>query len=613
MYKNFFGFKERPFQLVPNPAYLFLSKSHEEALAHLSYALSQGDGFVEITGEVGTGKTTLCRVFLEQLGKGAEAAYIFNPRLDAVQLLKAINDEFGISSGADTVKELIDTLNRFLIEKKAEGKPIILLIDEAQNLSKGVLEQLRLLSNLETTTSKLLQIILVGQPELHEILDAPELRQLAQRITLSCHITPLNRKETREYIEHRLRVASQKPGLNFTGPAMDAIYRYAQGIPRRINIACDRTLLTAYGLGQRKIGAKIARTAIAELSARRESRRYRGYARSKTPTLLAVYGLCLLVLLGGMVYLFQTRQGGTAGESRSKAAAPIASSQPPSSASETPSTSPASEPPPPTEPPPAESGQTREATAPQAAQPSPLAEPPAPQASAKPPAKEPPEKPAITLLQVGLGDYLKSRLPERSRRLALEAVLERWRPEAEVAGYPGPETDAPTFFRLMARQNGLELYPIEEALDLIRRLNLPAILAFYPDARSDPVYLALDRIDGDRFWLLGAKDEGVVAGLQAVEYYWSGRAYLLWKNFYGIQGTLPRDRTRESMLNLKILLKKLGFDDILMSADYDPATRQAVRSVQKRYQVTVDGLVGPVTKIILYNELNDRPIPRLRD
>ncbi|MDD4071742.1 MAG: AAA family ATPase, partial [Desulfobacterales bacterium] len=197
MYKQFFGFKEKPFKLVPNPSYLFLSRCHEEALAHLTYAVSQSDGFVEITGEVGTGKTTLCRVFLETLGDNVEVAYIFNPRLDSLQLLKAINDELGIRSDAENTKDLIDILNQFLMEKKAAGRTVILLIDEAQNLSEEVLEQLRLLSNLETTLSKLIQIILVGQPELGKKLDSPNLRQLAQRITLRYHLRPLSRKETK--------------------------------------------------------------------------------------------------------------------------------------------------------------------------------------------------------------------------------------------------------------------------------------------------------------------------------------------------------------------------------------------------------------------------------
>jgi len=208
MYNAFFGFRERPFQLVPNPAYLFLSKCHEEALAHLIYAISHGDGFVEITGEVGTGKTTLCRVFLEHLDDSTEAAYIINPKLNAVQLLKVINDEFDIDSGPDTIKELIDGLNGFLLQKRKEGKTVLLLIDEAQNLNQEVLEQLRLLSNLETNTKKLLQIILVGQPELDDTLHSHQLRQLGQRITLSCHLRPLSFKETREYIRHRIHIAS---------------------------------------------------------------------------------------------------------------------------------------------------------------------------------------------------------------------------------------------------------------------------------------------------------------------------------------------------------------------------------------------------------------------
>ena len=253
MYNRFFGFKERPFKLVPNPEYLYLSRIHEEVLAHLNYAVSYGEGFVEITGEVGTGKTTLCRMFLEGLDENTAAAYIFNPKLDALQLLKAINDEFGIPSDTDSIKALIDRFNAFLLEKKAQGKRVILLMDEAQNLSVDVLEQLRLLSNLETTTSKLLQIILVGQPELGELLETEALRQLNQRITLSCHLIPLSASETREYIRHRIHIASRKPGLAFTAGAYRSIFNYSGGVPRLINIVCDRTLLTAFALGKHRI------------------------------------------------------------------------------------------------------------------------------------------------------------------------------------------------------------------------------------------------------------------------------------------------------------------------------------------------------------------------
>ena len=274
MYENFFGFKEKPFKLVPNPDYLFLSKSHEEALAHLNYALSQGDGFVEITGEVGTGKTTLCRAFLENLDDDTVAAYIFNPTLGPKQLIRTICDELAIKCQPDNTKDLIDSLNNFLMRQKTLRNKVILLIDEAQNLSKNVLEQLRLLSNLETNKEKLLQIILVGQPELGDILDSHELRQLGQRITLRYRLSPLTARETVDYIQYRIDKASQKSGIKFDRPALRLIYRYSRGIPRIINIACDRVLLTAFGLGKYKITGSIARDAIRELKSRGTPGRY---------------------------------------------------------------------------------------------------------------------------------------------------------------------------------------------------------------------------------------------------------------------------------------------------------------------------------------------------
>ncbi|MBW2252053.1 MAG: AAA family ATPase [Deltaproteobacteria bacterium] len=284
MYKNFFGFKERPFKLVPDPAYLFLSKSHEVALAHLNYAVIQGEGFVEITGEIGTGKTTLCRAFLENLDDNTKAAYIFNPKLNSIQLLKAINDEFGISSHADNTKDLIDTLNVFLIEKKSKGANVILVIDEAQTLDNEVLEQIRLLSNLETTKHKLLQIVLVGQPELEERLDSRELRQLGQRITLSSQLIPLSYKEVIQYIQHRIGIASGKPSLKFAHAAYQAIYQYSSGIPRLINIVSDRALVTAYVLEQQKVTGNIVKSAIKELAGRSDIKRYSFQSRKRAMT-----------------------------------------------------------------------------------------------------------------------------------------------------------------------------------------------------------------------------------------------------------------------------------------------------------------------------------------
>ncbi|MGD9053727.1 MAG: AAA family ATPase, partial [Desulfobacterales bacterium] len=268
MYNKFFGFKEKPFKLVPNPAYFYLSKSHEEAMAHLNYAISQGDGFVEITGEVGTGKTTLCRTFLESLNGSVEAAYIFNPKMGPKQLLRTIIEEFGIQTRSDNTKDLIDMLNAFLIKKKASGKKVILLIDEAQNLNRNVLEQLRLLSNLETNRDKLLQIILVGQPELSEMLNSHALRQVGQRITLSYQLSPLTFNECKEYIQYRINIAAQKSAIKFDRAAYRHIFKYSKGIPRLINIVCDRSLLTAFVMNQFKISAHIAKASVKELASR---------------------------------------------------------------------------------------------------------------------------------------------------------------------------------------------------------------------------------------------------------------------------------------------------------------------------------------------------------
>ena len=299
MYNKFFGFKEKPFKLVPNPAYFYLSKSHEEAMAHLNYAISQGDGFVEITGEVGTGKTTLCRTFLDSLNGGVEAAYIFNPKMGPKQLLRTIIEEFGIQTRSDNTKDLIDMLNAFLMKIKASGKKAILLIDEAQNLNRNVLEQLRLLSNLETNRDKLLQIILVGQPELAEMLNSHALRQIGQRITLSYQLSPLTFKECKEYIQYRINVAAQKSAIKFDRSAYRQIFKYSKGIPRLINIVCDRSLLTAFVMNQFKISATVAKASVKELATRGQTRNY-GF-RTGTWALIGISFLSIVFLV--MVFM----------------------------------------------------------------------------------------------------------------------------------------------------------------------------------------------------------------------------------------------------------------------------------------------------------------------
>jgi general secretion pathway protein A len=265
LYNEYFHFSELPFSIAPDPHFMFMSTRHQEGLAHLLYGINHGGGFVALTGEVGTGKTTLCHCLLQQLPENIDIALILNPKLDAIELLATICDELRISydKGRHTLKTLVDALNQHLLNAHAIGRRTVLVIDEAQNLSLEVLEQVRLLTNLETTKTKLLQIILVGQPELKELLNRRELRQLNQRITARYHLLPLSLDETRTYIRHRLMVCKGDPDL-FKESAINKIFQYSKGIPRIINIICHCALLGAYSSDARAITPPIIKRAAKE-------------------------------------------------------------------------------------------------------------------------------------------------------------------------------------------------------------------------------------------------------------------------------------------------------------------------------------------------------------
>lgn len=265
MFEDFFGLTENPFNLTPDPKFLFLSDVHQEALSHLQYGINQRKGFVLITGEVGTGKTTLCRSLLASLSGKIRTALILNPSLSDVELLQAINQDFGISSSSTSRKELLDQLYDFLIQVFIQGENAVLIIDECQNLTPGVLEQIRLLSNLETEKEKLLQIVMIGQPELAQMLQSPGLRQINDRIVLRYHLWPLSRREIRDYLRHRLEVAGTAQRAVFTLSAYRLIHRYSQGLPRRVNAIAERSLLIAYLKGRRRITRAIVAEAQEEL------------------------------------------------------------------------------------------------------------------------------------------------------------------------------------------------------------------------------------------------------------------------------------------------------------------------------------------------------------
>lgn len=493
-----------------------------------------------------------------------------------------------MDSTADNIKDLIDALNAFLLEKKAEGRKVILLIDEAQNLSKDVLEQLRLLSNLETTTSKLLQIILVGQPELGEMLDSHELRQLGQRITLSCHLSPLTFRETREYILHRLRVASRKEVIQFALPAIRIIHRYSGGIPRLINIACDRALLTAFGLNSRRVNAGIARSATRELADRRSVKRL-GTGLQWRPYIAAGV-LCLVFLFAGYYYRGAPEPLSGVEDRVSEAvdrveAPPTEASLPGEGAKAF------------------EDVQTR---APKAGE----------EVQEVRKAEKLPASPAAAS-RVATVDELDRRIggvaPALSRRSALKAALKLWLDDPVVNPYLDAMEEDPDAFRFAARQNGLSVHWARTNLAFLKKLNLPAILRMEVPGGVAPRYLTLSRLHGEMVTLLGGRSEkeAIETGQDVLFERWSGDAYIFWKNFLNCEGTLPKAATRESVITLKMLLQDIGFQNMTISPHYDQAMQDAVEAVQKRNGIMVDGIVGPITKIVLYNEKKGLRIPHI--
>ena len=680
MYTRFFGFHEKPFQLVPNPAYLYLSRSHEEALANLAYAVDHGDGFVAVTGEVGTGKTTLCRAFLENLDAGVTAAYIFNPKLNAVELLQSINAEFGLPARTSQIKELIDTLNTFLMDQKKARRQVVIVIDEAQNLNQDVLEQLRLISNLETTQSKLVQIVLVGQPELDALLQAGEMRQLSQRINLRAKIRPLEGQEIPAYIQHRLEIASGGPPLaRFQPAALRAIARATGGTPRLINILCDRTMLAAYGHNQYVISGAMVRNSIRELV----QQGYHGFgATYRLPVIPAVTALLagIVLILAGMGPgrdLLARWRSRTAVETaapepiRAPVQESIQSTVPkkvlppnqkqnqepdqipigestqqlslntPQRAAQASSSPVPSEPGDPAEPSlsrkPAAHSQAipdKEGTNSAPRQPN----DPLPTESEVKMAAEPHSVPTVTaqsdrqktapdfadasvkrqanklkdLAIQELGVYLAqtTRLP--SRQEALDMVLARWRPEprrsAELAQIPSTYT----YYRVACAQNGLKLAHYKGDGTLLAALNLPAVLAVYKGADEVPGYLVLTAweqgqpILTDGLTLIRATWATLTA-------HWRGTVYIPWENYLGYGDVISEKTAQESILNLKLHLRQVGMDNVTLGPVYDEATRTSVAQLQADHGLPVDGVVGPMTKIVLYNLGADWPIPQLAE
>jgi general secretion pathway protein A len=322
MYTSFFGLQEKPFAITPDPRYLYLSERHAEALAHLLYGINEAGGFIQLTGEVGTGKTTIIRSLLEQLPAHADVALILNPRVTPAEFLLTICEELRIpvpEPGRGSVKLLMDLIGRRLLDTHARGRRVVLIVDEAQNLSAHTLEQVRLLTNLETATTKLLQIILIGQPELRDLLGKPELRQLAQRITARYHLNPLSPDETAGYVKHRMRVAGATAEA-FTPVSLREVHRLSGGVPRIINVICDRALLGAFTHEEHRVSGKLVREAATEVYGRPMPAPWLRWA-----IVGAIAGAVLLIVAGLWSMLADRRP--TPGDATAADAAPAVASQ----------------------------------------------------------------------------------------------------------------------------------------------------------------------------------------------------------------------------------------------------------------------------------------------
>jgi general secretion pathway protein A len=563
MYAPYFGLSREPFSIAPDPRYLFMSERHREALAHLVYGLGGGGGFVLLTGEIGTGKTTVCRCFLEQVPQDCNVAYIFNPKLNAVELLQSVCSEFGIVvprrvDGPPTAMDHLEPLNAFLLQAHAQGRNNVLVIDEAQNLSADVLEQLRLLTNLETSERKLLQIVLIGQPELRTLLARPQLEQLAQRVVARYHLDALTREETTQYVRHRLEVAGLERPLPFDRAALERVHRLTGGVPRRINLLCDRALLGAYGRSEPVVTRAIVEQAAREVFAPAVQRRKRSRTR---PEFVLALGLAAGVGLAVGVQHFSgapvTQASGTAAPTATLAAAPAApASGPVAAASGAQATT-------------AAAGPVTEAAA---------AAPAAPAASAAaaPAAAATAAAAAASAPAAAAADPVPPVAPTlfTDERQAWRALAEVWQADP---GTGNPCTRLP--------RAELHCFSRSVPLALIRQLDRPGIVVLDRDT-GRPSYALLTALS-DKAATLTAGGRSQTVSLPALAARWSGEWSTLWKQPPGFDAGI------DSRPVARWVETHLAGDGADGAARPPLATR--LRAFQLAQGLPADGVLGPMT------------------
>jgi general secretion pathway protein A len=561
MYLDFFGFKEKPFNLTPDPCFVFLSRTHKEAFAHLFYGISNRAGFIGLTGEVGSGKTTVLRALFSQLDtERHRTALILNPCLSAPELLQSINREFGISTDTSSRSGALDALNLFLLEQNSEGRIVVLAIDEAQNLEASVLEQIRLLSNLETGKEKLIQIILSGQPELLEILKRDEMRQLSQRITVRHHLQPMDFQDTVHYISHRLKVAGGKGktifsrgalkriyrysrGLSrhiiFSREALKRIYRYSRGLPRPISAACDRALMVAYARNTKRINSRIAAAGINDLM-----KNLSFYTRRRRLILISIFAMLAAVLAVGVYF------GWPDFVDRFIASRHVEAIE----------------------------EQTK---------------------------KDPviPDEELSRAISAELGKISE---PESTRR-AFNVLAGFWNvlPISESGNL-----DLQGIARV-AQDRQLRLYRFSGNLGALLRIDYPVALE-----------LTLPGMPGKRFVsLVGMEKEELLINppitgkrsfsFSQIEKYWTGQAFLLWKDPLDLQTEMSPGSKGVNIERLQGLLREVGAYNGPLTGVYDGNTISAIKGFQFSRGIGQDGIVGSQTLMLLYRSIERFKVPRL--
>jgi general secretion pathway protein A len=571
MYEKYFGLTERPFSIAPDPRFLYMSPQHREALAHLLYGVGEGGGFVQLTGEVGTGKTTVCRCLLEQLPEHVDVALILNPTVTALELLAAVCDELRIDYAAESssIKSLTDLLNAHLLEAHAKGRRTVLIIDEAQNLSAEALEEVRLLTNLETTREKLLQIILIGQPELRELLARDDLRQLSQRITARYHLEPIHRAETAAYIRHRLQVCGAADPV-FSEAAIDLVQKCSQGVPRLINVICDRALLGGFVEGKHRVDASIAQKAAREVLPlegleKPAARPWRWLAAGVVAASAAFMAYLLLPSFGEHMPSVQLASHLDKAVETSRADDTVPDSQP-------------------------DEPQPREPETPVAS----AAEPVEPHATAD----ETPSEVAVP----GLTAALTEAGPDAAAR-AWSGLYSLWGAESSAGSDEQACAQAPAV--------GLRCLQGGGSWAMLAHFDRPAVLLLVaPEGRRVPVLL--QEVRGSQVVLKVAGRSHEV-DLRTLEQHWFGEYRLLWRvPPAGSVALRPGDRGRDVQWLREQLQGITGAAAIAPEPTYfDAALKEVLESFQREGGLRVDGVAGPRTFIHLNNVSRQPGVPRL--